>query len=315
MRYLCKKLGMRILITGATGLVGSDLVSLCKEKNIAVNYLTRNKDKIGGTTDLQGYHWDPESGIIDTECFEGVSAIVNLAGSPIAQKWTKANKQRVLNSRVQSLRTILKGLEEHGTDSVRSLISASAIGIYPDSLTTFYTEDELERSSGFAGNVVTSWEEELEGFKTLIPGVAVVRIGLVLSDKGGALVKMAKPVRFGAGAAFGSGDQWQSWIHLKDLSRMFLFILEKDLKGIYNGVAPNPVTQNKLIKELAKVFKRPLILPNIPKGILRLMLGEMSEILTSSQRVSSKKIESKGFDFKYQNICRALEGIYLKTPN
>ena len=218
-----------------------------------------------------------------------------------------------MNSRIQSLRTLYKGLKEQGTDSVRSLVSASAIGIYPDSLTTYYTEKELEKASGFAGTVVDSWEQELDSFKSLIPKIAVVRIGLVLSDRGGALVKIAKPVRFGAGAAFGTGEQWQSWIHIRDLTRMLLFIIEKDLTGIYNGVAPNPVTQNKMIKELAKIFKRPLILPNIPKGILRLLLGEMSEILISSQRASSKKIESKGFDFKYQNICKALEGIYLKS--
>lgn len=304
---------MKILIAGATGLVGSDLVSLCMEKNIAVNYLTRRREKLGGATDCSGYYWNPSKGEIDTDCFEGVTAIINLAGAPIAQKWTKANKEEILNSRVQSLKTIRNGIEERGTDSIRSLISASAIGIYPDSLTTFYTEDEREKATGFAGSVVASWEQELNGFESLIQKIAVVRIGLVLSDNGGALVKMAKPVRFGAGAAFGTGEQWQSWIHIRDLSRIFLFIIEKDLKGIYNGVAPNPITQNKLIKELAKTLNKPLILPNIPKGVLRIFFGEMSQILTSSQRVCSKKIESKGFVFKYLNICRALEEIYLKN--
>lgn len=283
------------------------------EKNIAVNYLTRRREKLGGATDCSGYYWNPSKGEIDTDCFEGVTAIINLAGAPIAQKWTKANKEEILNSRVQSLKTIRNGIEERGTDSIRSLISASAIGIYPDSLTTFYTEDEREKATGFAGSVVASWEQELNGFESLIQKIAVVRIGLVLSDNGGALVKMAKPVRFGAGAAFGTGEQWQSWIHIRDLSRIFLFIIEKDLKGIYNGVAPNPITQNKLIKELAKTLNKPLILPNIPKGVLRIFFGEMSQILTSSQRVCSKKIESKGFVFKYLNICRALEEIYLKN--
>ena len=301
---------MKILITGATGLVGSDLMELCLKEGLEVNFLTTRKEKLVFNDRARGFLWNPLKGEIDTACFEGVTAIVNLAGAPIAKRWSKSYKEQILNSRLQSLRTLHRGLQEHGINTVDHFISASAIGIYPDSLTTFYTEDETGKAEGFAADVVNAWEEEVERFKDIVPNVAILRIGLVLSDEGGALVKMAQPVKMYSGAAFGSGEHWQSWIHIRDLSRMLLFISEHKLNGVFNAVAPNPVTQNKLIKELAKVLKRPILLPNIPKVILQLMFGEMSSILTASQRVSSKKIESKGFHFKYQNICRALEGIY-----
>ncbi len=305
---------MKILIAGATGLVGNDLISLCLEKDITVNFLTSSKDKLNFRSEINGFFWDPNKGEIDTQCFDGVSTIINLAGSPIAQKWTEATKRKILQSRVDSLNTLHTGLKNYKASSVKTFITASAIGIYPDSLTTYYTESDTGVSESFAGQVVGQWEEAANKFKDEVENVAIVRIGLVLSDQGGALVKIAGAVKRYVGAAFGTGDQWQSWIQLRDLSRMFLFIHENSLNGIFNGVAPNPVTQNKLLNELAKVLKRPLIFPNIPKFALRLLFGEMSEILLSSQRVSSKKIETKGFEFRYQNICRALESIYPQDP-
>ena len=302
---------MKILIAGATGLIGNDVIDLCLEKNIEVNFLTTNKDKLNFRPDINGYYWNPGNAEIDSNCFENVSAIINLAGAPIAQKWTDTNKHNILQSRIDSINTLYTALKNYGPSQVKSFISASAIGIYPDSLTTYYIETESESSEGFAGQVVEDWEKTARNFEELVPNVSLVRIGLVLSDKGGALLKIAGAVNKYVGAAFGSGEQWQSWIQLRDLSRMFLYIYENELSGIYNGVAPNPVTQNKLLKELAKVLNRPLIFPNIPKFALRLLFGEMSEILLSSQRVSSKKIETKGFEFRYQNICRALESIYI----
>ncbi len=303
---------MRILIAGATGLIGGSLIRECLSRNIDVNFLTTRKEKIDSIPNAQGFYWNPKSGEIDTNCFQDVDAVINLAGTSIASRWTKTNKENILNSRIQSLDTLYKGIEQHGTDSIHSFVSASAIGIYPHSYTTYYTEKETETSEGFAGQVVKQWEESAARLSKLVPKLALVRIGLVLSDEGGALPKMASPVRSFAGAAFGSGEQWQSWIHIDDLAKMFLFLIDNELEGIYNAVAPNPVTQKKLIKEIAKVLDKPLILPNVPQFVLRLMLGEMSEILISSQRVSSKKIESLGFDFQYLNVCLALESLYKK---
>lgn len=301
---------MRFLITGATGLVGRELVKQCLEKQIKVHFLSTSQEKLNSIPGAQGFFWNPEEEEIDLRCFEKVTDIVNLAGTPIANRWTRSYKKRIINSRIRSLRTLEKGLSASANTMINTFVSASAIGIYPDSPSNFYTEEERFKAEGFAAEVVELWEAEAANFKELVSQHAILRIGLVLSGAGGALPQMVRPVKLYAGAAFGSGNQWQSWIHNRDLGRMIQFICQNRLNGIFNAVAPNPVTQIKLLKELAKIHDRPIFLPNIPKLVLRLLLGEMSNIVLSSQRVSSKKIESHGFDFEFQNICRALEDIY-----
>lgn len=303
---------MRILITGATGLVGSSIVALCRERQIPVNYLTTDREAVTNSEDYRGFYWNPSDRQINPACFEGVSAIINLAGSPISKRWTKSRKRVILASRLDSLKTLAKGIEEAGRERLSSIVSASAIGIYPDSLSQFYTEDEAAVDESFLGEVVAAWENEADTLKKFCPRVAKVRIGLVLSADGGALPQLATPVRYYAGAAFGSGQQWQSWIHIDDLARMFLFIIDHKLEGIYNGVAPNPVTNNKLVREIAEVLGKPLVLPNIPEFLMRILLGKMADVLFASQRVSSRKIEDQGFDFNYANICRALQNLYGK---
>lgn len=301
---------MRVLITGATGLVGKAIVAELKERDIPINYLTTREDKILKEGDYQGYLWDPSKSEVDKNAFKGVTAIINLAGATISKKWTASYKKEVLESRLNSLRTLKKGLVDSGNDTVEAFVSASAIGIYPYSLTTFYEENETEVDNSFLGEVVAAWEKEIDTFQSFNFKVSKIRIGLVLSNQGGALPKMVAPVNNYVGAAFGSGEQWQSWIHIQDLARMFLFVLENGLKGTFNGVAPNPVTNAKLTKELAKVLKKPLIMPNVPKIMMELVLGEMAYLLFASQRVSSKRIEKKGFIFNYKNICSALESFY-----
>lgn len=306
---------MRVLITGATGLIGSAITDLCHEKGISVNYLTTDKSKIKSEINYRGFYWEPKTNKIDVSCFEGVAAIINLAGSGIAKRWTKSYKKEILSSRVDSLKTLYTALKNLNLEESISFISASAIGIYPNSLSNFYTEEETSFDSSFLGDVTEIWEKEIDKFHLLKCTVTKIRIGLVLSSEGGALPKMADAVRRYLGASFGSGRQWQSWIHVNDLARLFLYVVENRLSGVYNGVAPNPVTNTKLVKELAKVLNKPLFLPNIPQFVMRPILGEMSCLLYVSQRVSSKKIEKEGFNFKFNNICKALENIYLKEVN
>lgn len=306
---------MKVLITGATGLIGRAITDLCFEKGILVNYLTTDKSKIKNETNYRGFYWEPRTNEIDVNCFEGVTAIINLAGASIAKRWTESYKKEILSSRVDSLNTLYIALKNLNLEESILFISASAIGIYPNSLPNFYTEEETSFDSSFLGDVTEIWEKEIDKFQMLKCSVTKIRIGLVLSSEGGALPDMANAVRRYLGASFGSGRQWQSWIHVNDLARMFLYIVENKLSGVYNGVAPNPVTNAKMVKELAKVLNRPLFLPNIPHFVMRLILGEMSYLLFVSQRVSSKKIEKKGFNFKFNNICRALENIYLKEVN
>ncbi|NHF57900.1 TIGR01777 family protein [Flavobacteriaceae bacterium TP-CH-4] len=301
---------MKVLITGATGLVGSELTSLCRSRGIAVNYLSTSKDKLVTEETYKGFYWNPDSQEIDMECLNGVSAIINLAGASISKRWTSEHKRKVLSSRINTLKTLHKALKRIDTTNISSFVSASAIGIYPDSLSEYYEEDDNRVDDSFLGDVVAAWEQEADTFTGFGFPVAKIRIGLVMSKEGGALPEMAKPIKYYVGAAFGSGQQWQSWIHIHDLARIFLFVVENTLEGVYNGVGPNPVTNNKLIKEIAKVLKKPLFLPNIPQFVLKTILGEMSYILFASQRVSSKKIEEEGFVFDHQNICKALENLY-----
>lgn len=304
---------MSVLITGATGLIGQAITQKLREQNIAVHYLTTRKGKIKKEEGFKGFHWDPKKGEIDMHCFEGVTAVINLAGSSISQRWTKTNKKKILRSRLDSLQTLRKGIENLKVSSIKSFVSASAIGIYPNSLDRYYTEDITDVDSSFLGEVVSKWEEEISLFNNLKFSVAAIRIGLVLSQEGGALPAMAKPIKYYVGAAFGSGEQWQSWIHIEDLARQFLFVIDQELQGVFNGVAPNPVNNTKLTKEIAVVLNRPLILPNVPRGVMQLVLGDMSYVLFASQRVSSKKIEEEGFEFYHKNICNALESIFHKA--
>lgn len=299
---------MRVLITGATGLIGSKITGLCHKNGIKVNYLSTSKNKIQEKENYRGFYWNPSSGDIDADCLQGVGAIINLAGANIFQPWTKKAKAEILNSRVNSLNTLYKTLNENEHE-VGHLISASAIGIYPSSLQKMHFEDERAVDDSFLGEVTQKWEAAAERFNGLEIRVSKVRIGLVLSNKGGALAQMKKPIKFNMGAALGSGKQWQSWIHIEDLARIFLYILQNGLSGVYNAVAPNPVTNSTLTQQLAKTMDKNIWLPNVPAFVLKLLMGEMSSIILSSQLVSCKKIRETGFSFHYINLERALRDL------
>ncbi len=300
---------MKVLITGATGLIGKEIVKQFHASSISVNYLTTSKHKIVDSKNYKGFYWNPSKKEIDIACFSGVTAIINLAGSSIAKRWTSQQKKEIINSRINSLKTLYVGLQKVEANLITSFVSASAIGIYPNSLTNYYTEEEKAVDSSFLGDVVALWEKEIKTFEAFNFNVAVVRIGLVMAKKGGALPMLIKPVKMYLGSALGSGEQWQSWIHVTDLARIFLFVIENNLKGIYNGVGPNPVSNKKLVGEIAKTLHKPVFMPNVPKFIMYLFLGKMAYLLFVSQRVSSKKIEEEGFVYSYSNVCLALDEI------
>lgn len=299
---------MKVLITGATGLIGQAIAKECLAKGWVVHYLTTSKSKIENSDNYKGFYWNPKEQDIDAACFDGVDTIINLAGASIAKRWTESYKQTILDSRINTLRLLHSKLStiKH---TIKQLISASAIGAYPDSLTNYYEESFSAYSKSFLGEVVEKWEAEADAFKSLDIIVSKIRIGLVLDAQEGALPQIVKPTKFGLGAAFGSGKQWQSWIHVDDLAGMFMHVTKHHLEGVFNGVAPNPVSNTELTKAVANALKRPLILPNIPKGMMKLVLGEMHILLFESQRVSSKKMENTGFEFQFVNLKPALEDL------
>jgi len=301
---------MKILITGATGLIGREIVELSNKQGISVNYLTTNRDKIISNENFQGFYWNPTIYEIDLNCFEGVTAIINLAGTNISNRWTSNYKNEILSSRLNSIKTLTQALSKIDSKHITSFVSASATGIYPSSLSNYYIEEEQKIDDSFLGEVVDSWEKEIDTLGKFGLLVAKIRIGMVLSLDGGALPELAKAVRSYIGAPFGTGKQWQSWIHISDLARMFLFISQNGLYGIYNGVSPNPITNAKMISEIAKALDKPLILPKIPKFLLQIILSQKSFLLFSSHRVSSKKIAEEGFIFEYPNITNALEQFF-----
>lgn len=296
---------MKVIISGATGLVGNDLVKLLLKEGHSIHYLTTSRNKIKNKDNYTGFYWNPVNGEIDANCIFGVDAIIHLAGASISKRWTKAYKQEIIESRVLSTDVLYK-LLKNNANTVHQFISASAIGIYPDSLEKVYNEDSPERDNSFLGTVVQKWEAAADRVSDLGIKVAKVRTGLVLSGTAGVLKELAGPVRLGIGSAFGSGKQVQSWIHTDDLAGIYNYILTEELEGVYNAVAPHPVTQNELVKTTAKVLGKPYFMPNLPKFLMKAVLGEMSALLFESQNVSARKIVAAGYQFKYLSLEKAI---------
>ena len=299
---------MKVLITGATGLIGSRIVKDCLEKEIKVNFLTTKKDKLDSLAGCQGFYWNPQKNIIDTNCFNEIDSIINLSGASIFRIWTKRNKELILNSRVQSLNFLREQLIENDV-KIQSIVSASGIGAYPSSYEKEFYESESDRSNYFLSDVIKEWEKATKSFEEIAEKVSIVRIGLVLSSRGGVLKQTMQPMSFGFGVYFGSGSQWQSWIHINDISQIFIHVVKNRLSGVYNGVAPNPLTNYEFTKIISKVRKNVLFIVPVPRLFFRLIFGEMHIILFKSQKVSCKKIEQSGFKFKFRSLRSTIENI------
>jgi uncharacterized protein (TIGR01777 family) len=305
---------MKLLITGATGLVGKELVKNALEQGMIVHYLTTHKYKTKKIIGARGFYWNPSSQEIDSSCFEGVDVIVHLAGATISKRWTAAYKKIILASRVNTTKLLENGLKKiKGKHQVKQIIGASAIGIYSNDFKNIVTEETEVSKNSFLERVVIDWESASAVFKTMNIKVTTLRIGLVIAANGGVVAAMKIPILFGLGAAFGKGSQGQSWIHIKDLVGIILFAVTTKLEGIYNAVAPNPVSQTHFITALAKAINRSHILPPLPEFIIQLMVGEMSRLLLDSHWVSSEKIESQGFSFQYPEINNAFKELFKKS--
>lgn len=299
---------MNILITGATGLIGKKMVSLLKKDNHIIHYLSTSKAKIKHESNYKGFYWNPSKGEIDLAAFEDVSVVIHLAGASVSKKWTRAYKNEIIQSRVQTANLLFKTLQSH-PNKVKQFVAASAVGIYPNDLTAIYNEDDSKIDDSFLGEVTQLWEESTNLFKSLPLLVTTIRIGVVLAKESGALVEMTKPIKYGFGAVLASGKQYVSWIHIDDLVAIFKYVIDHNLEGIYNAVSPYPTTNEELTKAIAKTIHKPLFLPNVPKFMLRFLLGEMHKIVTTSQHVSSRKILDSGFQFQFASLSKSLQNL------
>jgi uncharacterized protein (TIGR01777 family) len=300
---------MKVLITGATGLIGKQLTTLLLQNGVNVHYLTTSKRKIENEPNYKGFYWNPTQGIIDENCILGVDAIIHLAGASISKRWSNTYKQEIVESRLDSSNLLFKALKSN-SNQVKQIISASGTAIYPNSNSIIYTENSPEISNTFLGNLVIKWEESIDKFKLLDITVCKFRTGIVLSNKGGALLEMVRPIKLGFGAAFGNGKQMQSWIHIHDLAALYFYAIEHKWEGVFNAVSPSPTSNELITKTIASVLKKPLFMPNIPQFVMKLLLGEMHVLLFENKNISSNKVTDLGFEFKYKSIDQAIENLY-----
>lgn len=297
----------KILITGGSGLVGMRLSEMLIDLGYEVAHLSRNPSKV---SNYKTFKWDVNSGYIDDNAVSYADYIINLAGASVAdEKWSEDRKKEILKSRIDSINLLHKCLSST-QHHVKGFISASAIGIYGDSGDRLMSE-ESTYSDDFLAEVCKAWEAAAWQMRDLDLRTVIFRLGIVLSKKGGALPQIAKPIKLLAGAPLGSGKQYMSWVHIDDACRLFIKAIEDtQFEGVYNAVAPHPVTNEEFTKELAEVMHKPLVLPNVPSFALNLMLGEMSEVVLFSQRVSANKVLQTGFTFEYNYLPEALESFY-----
>jgi len=298
-----------VLITGANGLVAKELSAFLKE-DFPVRFLTRENSKDNK------FNWSIKKNFIDHKAFQDVSHIIHLAGANITDKrWTTARKKIILSSRVDTAKLILNTLIRNNI-KLNSFISASAIGFYGTRNTENIFIENDKNGDDFLSQVGNKGEEVSSEFskKNIAKRTVILRIGMVLSNKGGALMKMLKHIKYYFSTPLASGKQYMPWIHIEDLCNIIKYALTKrQINGVYNAVAPEHITNKKFIKSIAEILKKSILLPNVPSFILKILFGEMSSILIKGNKVSPDKILKTGFKFKYGRLHKALENLLTKS--
>ena len=309
---------MNVLITGGSGLVGTRLTEILVERGFTVSHLTRKVEMAGGDTShsvggkpIKTYLWDIKKGIIDEKALLQADYLVHLAGAGIAdENWSEERKKEIIESRTKSIDLIVSKLKtiQH---KIISFASASGIGYYGADTGNEHISEQHKPDNDFVADCCIQWEAAADKIEALGIRTVKLRTGIVLSEKGGALPRLTQPVRWGVGAALGTGKQWQSWIHLDDLCELFIKSLtDQKMTGTYNAVAPNPVTNHDLTKISAQVLKRPFWMPNVPAFALKLVFGEMASIVLGGNYVLNQRIKLEtDFEYKSVEVRRALEDL------
>ncbi|MBC7865252.1 MAG: TIGR01777 family protein [Bacteroidia bacterium] len=297
----------RILITGGSGLIGQGLTPLLQSKGYEVLHLGR-KENLSGK--VKTYKWNVEEGKLDERAFENIDSIVHLAGMGIADaRWSEKRKKEIIDSRVKSSELLFNVIEKNKI-KLSSFIGASAVGFYGAvSSEKIYTEAD-PAASDFLGTCCRLWEESYNGIISTGVRTVIIRVGVVLSGRGGALVKMAGPVKKGIGSALGNGKQIVPWIHEKDICGIFLKAIEDEsMKGIFNASAPQFQSNAELTGAIAKQLNKKLWAPAVPAFVLKIMFGEMAGMFLQGSKVSTEKIQKEGYSFQFPEISDAMKNL------
>jgi uncharacterized protein (TIGR01777 family) len=297
---------MRIVVTGATGLIGSRLVGALRERGDDVTVLSRDPSRAGAALRVDAIMWDPAAGPPPVSALRGAGAVVHLAGENVAQRWTARARRTIRDSREAGTRNLVTALREAGDDAPPVLISASAVGYYGPRGDERI--DETAPPGGdFLAQVCVAWEREAEAAAALGMRVVTVRTGVVLDRDGGALGRMLLPFRLGIGGPVAGGRQYMPWIAAEDLVSLYVAAVSDDAwRGPVNASAPEPVTNAEFSRALGRVLHRPAVAP-IPGLALRALYGEMAEIVTTGQRAVPARALEAGFGFAFPQLEGALE--------
>ena len=299
---------MKVLITGATGLIGSSLCSSLSDDGNTVVGLSRSPQTTRGVSAAELLAWDPQAGHFPAQALNGVDAVVHLAGEPIvARRWTDEQKKRIRDSRILTTRALVDTFSALDVKPA-AFVCGSAVGFYGDRGNEFLAENSAP-GNDFLSEVCQEWESEAARAAEIGVRVVQVRTGVVLSTVGGALPKMLAPFKLGLGGRLGSGKQWFPWIHIDDIVGIFRHALRTSgLKGPVNGVAPEAIRNDEFTRELARVLHRPAFLP-VPEFALRALMGEMADALFASQHVVPKAALDSQYQFRFPSVSVALDGL------
>jgi uncharacterized protein (TIGR01777 family) len=304
-------LKQNILITGGTGFIGNKLTDLLIQSGYSVSILSRNDKQ--NTEIISYYKWDVEKNYIDEKAVLNADYIIHLAGENIADKrWTAKRKSQIVTSREQSVRIIYDVLKKNDK-KLNAFISASGIGIYGALNGETICSENTPPTNDFLGTTCQKWEAAADTISGLGIRTVKIRTGLVLGKNEGFLEKMIPVFKYGFGSALGSGKQYMPWIHIDDLCAIYLAAVQNEtMNGPYNAAVNDNTTNSIFSKTLAKIYGYSIWLPNVPSLILKIVLGEMSNIITKGRRVYSNKIEETGFKFKYKDLETALRNCLEK---
>jgi uncharacterized protein len=299
---------MKVLMTGVTGLIGKALCERLKSEGHTVIGLSRSPKDANQLAVDEMYGWDATSGAPSSEAFQGVDAVIHLAGEPIAEgRWSDEKKKRIRDSRIIGTRNLVEGMRA-AAHKPSVFLSSSAVGIYGDRGDE-QLDEHSKLGSGFLEDVCRDWEAEAARAREFGIRVVEIRTGVVLAKDGGALAKMLPPFKAGVAGPLGSGQQWFPWIHLDDIVGLYLFALNTPtLNEPINGTAPEVVTNAEFTKQLGGALHRPAIIP-VPAFALKLLFGEMAAVLLGSLRVLPKAALNAGYKFKYATLVPALQDL------